>query len=330
MPRTEDIEEIVELSFEQEPLLERYSARHEFPISLVGAALILLLAFGMIYVVMTLIDQSVVDRKPVPISLVQTGDDDAGDGKAGGAGDPDPGAVASLEPPTAADIALLPEKIPLPDVKIEMQKVIQIDPNGTTYISDEKAAAFGTLSDEIRKKLLNQGGSGNTGPKGTNGNEPGDGKGGIGANSTNARSIRWVIRFRTETGRDYLNQLGAMNALVFVPLITDDKKGYLFRDLKGSKPGELVDANGLDNVAGLIKFCDIKRQSVQEVALGLNLGFVPNSFWAFFPRSLETDLARKEEAYIGRRAEDIAETVFQVVMREGKAELIVVSQKPKK
>jgi hypothetical protein len=323
-----ETEEIVELSFEPEPLFERYSTRHEFPISLVGAALILLFTFGLVYVVMRLIDKSNVDTTPVPISLVDPGDDDSGAGSPGGAGNPDDGAI-SLQPPTPQDFAPLLEKIELPEVKAELQKAIQIDPNGTTYIPDEKAAAFGALSEELRKKMLNNGGQGgNPGPMGTN-SEPGTGKGGIGANSTLARTIRWVLRLRTDGGKDYLNQLGAMGAIVVVPLPPDNKRGYRFTNPKNPGAGELIDEVEWSKYANMIQFCDFKRQSVQEVATALNIKEQPNCFWAYFPKSLEHELARKEEAYHGRRAEEIAETVFQVIVREGNAEVFVTSQKLK-
>ena len=316
--------------FEPEPLFTRYSPRHEFPISLVASALLLLLIVGAMYLAFYAINHSVADTKPVPIQMVQGGEDEAGDGKTGGEGVPEPGTI-SLQPPTQEDFAQLPEKTALPDVAAEIQKAIQInDPNGSVEISEEKKRALASLSKTLRDKLLNANGSGATGPKGNDGDQPGDGNGGKGANSSKERSLRWVLRFKTDTGRDYLNQLSAMGALVFVPIPPDNNRGYLFRDLKNPGAGELIDEVGLAKIAGLIRFCDFKRQSVREVSGALNIAQMPDSFWAFFPRSLETDLARKEEAYLGRRAEEIGETVFQVVVREGRAEVIVVGQKAKK
>jgi hypothetical protein len=322
MAKTQDEPVELELSFEPEPLLERYSTRHEFPISLFGAAFLMLAAFGVVYMAMSLLNHSATDKRPVPITMLEAGDDETGDGSVGGQGVKEPEEI-KLQQPTPEDIASLPQKSALPDVKDDIRKDIQLDPNGTTYIPDEKAAAYNSVGEEIRRKLLNA-------SKGNNGNDPGPGPGGTGAHSTKARSIRWVLRFKTDTGRDYVNQLSAMGAIVFIPLKADDKKGYLFRDLKGGKPGELVNAEGLTGVADLIQFCDFKRTSVREVASALNLNFDPDSFWAFFPRTLENDLARKEEAFLGRKAEDIAETTFQVVVREGRAEIVVVGQKGRK
>jgi hypothetical protein len=323
MPKTQEEPVELELSFEPEPLLERYSARHEFPISLFGAAFLMLAAFGVVYLAMSLLNHSATDKRPVPITMMEpSGEDNTGEGSPGGQGVKEPEEI-KLQQPTPEDYAQLPQKAPLPDVKADIAKDIPIDPNGTVYIPEEKAAAYGTLSDDIRRKLT-------SGNKGNNGNDPGPGPGGTGAHSTKARSIRWVLRFKTDTGRDYVNQLSAMGAIVFIPLKADDKKGYLFRDLKSGKPGELIDANGLSNVADLIQFCDFKRTSVREVASALNLNFDPDSFWAFFPRTLENDLARKEEAFLGRKAEEIAETTFQVVVREGRADIVVVGQKARK
>lgn len=54
------------------------------------------------------------------------------------------------------------------------------------------------------------------------------------------------------------------------------------------------------------------------------------SFWAFFPRELEDELARKEQHYRNRRPEDVEETVFRVVVRGGACEVVVWGQTPRR
>ena len=74
-----DTEKPIELeSFEPQPLLERYSPRHEFPISLVASALILLGFFGLMLLAFYAINHSVPDTKPVPLQMVEGGEDDVG------------------------------------------------------------------------------------------------------------------------------------------------------------------------------------------------------------------------------------------------------------
>src|SRR4051812_13238292 len=102
MATTED-EEIIDLSFEPEPLFERYSTRHEFPISLIASALILLACFGVLLLAFYAINHTATDTKPVPIMMVQPGDDETGEGSPGSEGNPDSGAI-SLLPPSRDDI----------------------------------------------------------------------------------------------------------------------------------------------------------------------------------------------------------------------------------
>src|SRR5207302_567571 len=88
----------------------------------------------------------------------------------------------------------------------------------------------------------------------------------------------------------------------------------------------------LKRLAGKIQFSDSRRDQVRDVAtaLGVNANPPPEVFWAFFPKSLEDELARKETNYRNRRAEDIEETIFRVTIRGGSYELVVDEQRAKK
>jgi hypothetical protein len=157
-----------------------------------------------------------------------------------------------------------------------------------------------------------------------------DGNGGTGASSARQRSLRWILRFRTLDGRDYLQQLGAIGATILVPLPPENKQAYIFRDLKNPKSGEYVTEAEWKKLDNQVRFCDFKRDSVSGVAIALGLDFTPNSFWAFFPKGLEEELSRKEIAHANRRPEDIEETVFTVVIRGGVYTISVAEQRIKR
>jgi hypothetical protein len=66
------------------------------------------------------------------------------------------------------------------------------------------------------------------------------------------------------------------------------------------------------------------------VANTLDLDFQPTTFWAFFPKELEEELARLERNYRNRRSEDIEETIFRVTVRGGRPEVVVAEQRLKR
>jgi len=306
---------------------EKYSSRLEFPNSLALATLIFA-AMGFV-LVLSVYDWKSGQKKAVPIHLADDGEDDFGEGKAG-SGTEVP--VLGQKDPSAADYQKVIDK-PLPEITDDLKNKIALeDPLTASTLPEEKAAAYQTVSEEIRNKLLNlgKGKDGSTG-KGNSG-QTGDGIGGTGADSTRARSLRWVLRFKTTSGRDYLNQLRALNAVVVVPLGSDKSSAYVFRphELENPKPGALVTEAEWKQLAQQIQFCDFKRDSAQAVGEALGLNFTPAAFWAFFPPELEKELAKKEVAYRNRRPEDVAETVFQVTVRGGQYELFVVDQKVKR
>ena len=308
---------------------EKYNSRLEFPNSLASATLLVTSMFFVL--IATGIVWGEKARPAVPIRLVDGGDDDEGVGSPG-SGQEVP--VLGQKEPTKADYQKVIDK-PLPEITDKLKQDIALDdPLAASTLPEEKAAAYQTVSEEIRNKLLNigakRGAGGSTGSGDTG--QPGSGPGGIGADSTRARSLRWVLRFKTTSGRDYLNQLKALNAVVVVPIGSDKSSAYVFKphELDNPKPGNLVTEAEWKALAQQIQFCDFKRDSATAVGEALGLNFTPAAFWAFFPQELEKELAKKEVAYRNRRPEDVAETVFQVTVREGKYELFVIEQKVKR
>ena len=130
-------------------------------------------------------------------------------------------------------------------------------------------------------------------------------------------------------GQDYLDQLAAMGAVILIPLPPENKECLYFPNLK--KPGErrLATEGDLKKLAGQVRFSDARPESVRAVCEALGVKEKARTFWAFFPKDLEDELARKEIGYRNRRPEDVAETVFRITLRDGKAEITVVDQSAK-
>jgi hypothetical protein len=313
----------------EEDFDEKYNKRLEFPISIVAAILIHVLVGTFIVRVLLGMLSIGEDKSGVPVKLVALdGLDDSGDGSSGSGGETDPFIKADGDPDKALDSLVDPAK--LPDVKENMQKTIKyLDPTGNLPISDANAAAYSSLNESVRKKLLGQRqGSGNEEGSGFDGSK-GKGPGGTGADSTLGRNMRWVLRFKVDSGRDYLSQLKVMKAELLVPKLNSEQC-VLVADLSNFSNQSIASDDDMKRLSRKIKFSDGRREAVRAVAQTLGLDFTPQSFWAFFPRDIEDELARKETGYRNRRAEDIEETIFTVRVSGGDYMFVVEEQKIKK
>ncbi len=312
---------------------QTYSPRFEMPISYVTSALAIALALMLVSMLMVCSGLPSSDYKPGPKLGAFSGDDASGEGEAGSGGDIDP-KVLGANAPTRDDAKdILPDLDALPSFKEDLANKFKLeDPNSAIPLTDSKTAPYAALSDQIRDKMLGLGqkqGDGKTGRGGTGDNPNGAGTG-TGSDSTRARTMRWVIAFRTANGRDYLDQLKALGAKVIVPT-ADGKGATLFRDLNGNPPqGKLMTEADWNELSGLVQFSDYTALSRQQVGESLGLGNLPKGFWAFFPKETEKELAKKEVGFQQRRSEDIEETKFECVNRGGKYELVVTRQTLKK
>jgi len=313
----------------EEEFWEKYNNRLEFPLSTVATVLVhVLIGAILVFVLMKMANDGNKDGPAVKLVNL-TGLDDIGDGSSGSGGIEDPFVKADGDPVTAA-IASLPDPTKLPQIKEDLKQTIKyLDNVGNLPISDANAAAYESLEKSVRDKLLGaRQGSGKEAGTGFD-NSKGKGPGGTGTDSTLGRNMRWTLRFKVNSGRDYLDQLKAMNAKLLVPRPGSEKCLFI-EDLNNPKASrEATDAD-LRAMADQIKFSDNRRDAVRGVAATLELDFTPTSFWAFFPKGLEADLARKEMSYRNRRAEDIEETIFRVVIRGGEFDLVVDEQKVKR
>ena len=306
----------------------KYSPRLEFPISLVLSLLLLLAAFATLVGFMLLGIGDGPQKKTPPISLVDGGLDDAGNGSPGAKG----GGTDAAEKLVPSAPQETPEPVPTdapPEPTVKEPTVTPDDPNGSkpTPVA-EASAAYASLEDAARKALI--------GPKGTpgqgdpKGDSRGKGPGGIGSDSTRARSLRWTIGFTTNSGRDYLDQLHALGAKVLVPDPSDPRKMTLFTDLKNPKPGTVASDADLVAFGGQMQFCDTKPDSVREVGKALGLPTAPTAFWAIFPKGIETELTALEVKYRGLRSSEIEQTRFSVSVVGGRYQLRVTDQTVKR
>mgnify|MGYP000067778280 FL=1 len=310
----------------EEEFWEKYNKRLEFPLATVTAVLLHIgIAALLIFILVRLMNRE--DTSPVPVQLVQVLglDDGGGLGSSGSGGVEDPFVQADAEPDRAI-INSLPNPNQLPEIRDEIRQTIRyFDEQGRLPISDSNAAAYASLEESIRKKLLGARQGAGDGPGSGFDGSAGKGPGGSGADSTLGRNLRWVLRFRVSSGRDYLDQLRAMQAKLLVPIPNTDK-ALFFPDLNDLSRHRIATDDDLRQLANQIKFCDTRRDAVWQVAGTLQLDFKPATFWAFFPKSLEEELARLERNYRNRRPEDIEETIFRVTFRGGMPEVVVEDQ----
>jgi hypothetical protein len=143
-------------------------------------------------------------------------------------------------------------------------------------------------------------------------------------------SLRWVLRFKVENGKDYVDQLRTLGATLAVPNPEDPTSIVLIPDLAMPKEHRVATEENLKSLTEKIRLSDRRKEAVEGVAAQLGLDFTPKQFWAFLPRSIEEELLRKELAYRNRRFEAIEETIFRITIRAGKAEIIVDDQVLKK
>jgi hypothetical protein len=211
-------------------------------------------------------------------------------------------------------------------------------------IAKTDASAIARLNEAVRRQRADgldpgrgRGGPGSRGGKGV-GDGPGDGPGpGPGKapllNRREKRMLRWSLLFNTRTGEDYVRQLRGLGAILAVPvkespLPNGPPPEYkLVRDLS-RRPAQLLD----EDLAQInrIYWTDKDPRSVQEVMSALGIRLRPRHFVAFMPTELETKLFELERDYRGLAEDQIYETKFRIVEKDGRFEPQVVEQTPKR
>ena len=313
-----------------EEFWEKYSPHYEFPLSSVGSIALhvagLMIFLGALYM---LSKMTLPDTGPVPMrEIMITGDGESPTGSEGSGGPAQAENTTPLEKP-ADPMRNIPEKT-LDEVRVDIKDYVPNIPQDADAPKIEDLPSFkkfAQLNDDLRKKLLPGNGAnkgaGNEAGKGST-EQPGSGVGGKGdATDSKNRAVRWELLFKTENGRDYVNQLSAMKATLVIPQPPDFKKSLAYSNLTKANPaGEPIDVN---NVPGLY-FIDDSADSASKVARTLGLNFDPPLFVAFFPKEVEEELAAKERKFRGRREDQIFSTKFKILIRDGKYSVEVTEQ----
>lgn len=312
-----------------ESFWRKHSPQLELPTSFLIATFLLTAMFGVLVLFMLYALGPGPEKKMPTMGLVDGGDDIDGDGNpgapGGGLNDPETQAKTTTAESTP-DIPTVPNQ-ELPAVK-DLNRAFETDDptQPATPIAPSKVDAYGALADAIREQMT-AGVAGANNKGGPDGRETGTGVGGVGADNTLRRSLRWTMMFKTTSGRDYLDQLHALGAVVLVAKPPDRKEMFIFRDLKNPTPGTVATPADFAQFAAQVQFNDAKAESVRAVGPELRLDFVPDSFWAIFPKGIENELATLETSYANRRAEDIEQTRFQVSIVGGRHKLVVADQR---
>ena len=309
-----------------ESFWRKHNAGLEMPTSLVLSLLILSAAFAT-YAFLMLYAIGGPPEKPMPpITMIDGGLSDAGLGTVdAGEGGKDPVKADATTPRESVATPDTPAA-DLPDVTIKPDSppLNEIGPSATR----PQDSSFGTLDEQLNRKLT-VGLSGDRNGPGVSGNGPNGGESGVGNDATKARSLRWVMKFETSGGRDYLEQLSALGAIILVPVPTREGQFYVFKDLQNPKPGTLATDDEIRQYFNQVTFGDSDRETLAKLAPALGLDFTPLRFSAVFPKGVEGQLADKERAYRGLRPEAIATTKFSVIRRGGSYQFQVVEQTPR-
>jgi hypothetical protein len=316
----------------EETFWQRYSPHYEFPLSNIASIAVHVLALlGVIYLTTKLIKKP--DVPTVPVKGIKIGSGDRGGivGGPGGGSDSSKREAQDDEPqdkPRDIPEVELNQRVDkiqalIPDVKFDpaaLQKIAQ-SPNfqGLERLNEDSRR-------RLAEKLAGKSGTGGSGDATGDGSNKGPGKGPGDATTSGSRSMRWTIIFKTNSGKDYLKQLGAFKAKLLIPEPPKFKTNRFFDDI--SQPNEGKPLKGQD-LPGM-EFTDGDAASASKVARALGLDYDPPYFTAFFPKEVEDELAAKERSYRNRREDQIFSTTFRVIERNGDFVITVTDQQVSK
>jgi hypothetical protein len=306
---------------------KRYSPHGEFAWSwMISLGLHLFLAVLIIVVATPFFRPDPMPPAVDSVALIEGDDGLAGEG---GPGDGLPGDVAGTQPkaaqeqppePTPVEVA----KVEKPDPKPLPPEIALPDANalpGEERIEEARArinAARSALADRFTGPAkpggTGKGGTGGTG-SGTGGDGSGTGRGG--------RVARWVLKFRTRSSEDYLEQLEGLGATLALPLAGERGDRWRFFDHPASAKDRWADRD----LSGenRIHWVDENAQNARLVAQILAVPSAP-FLVAFLPVELESRMLELELSYQNRREDEIRSTTFEVARRGGKDDIMVLKQ----
>lgn len=252
------------------------------------------------------------DRQPPEVGTIQVADSsDAAAGDEAESGD------ESLE---FSDRQTTPEEM-LSDTA-EMQEAVEVEQpddsdlnlTSTEQAFEETESEFGATRAKARAAVQRARDKLNENLGGTPG---GNGSGGSGRAG---RASRWILRFNTNSGNEYLRQFGGLGADVALPV----GSGYqYFTDLAGSR------RRTNKSLASESRIYWIDDDTHHDAARVLGMPGAAHML-AFLPTPLEEKMAQLELAearqYGVTREEDIQSTIFECVVRGNSFDVQVVAQ----
>jgi hypothetical protein len=296
----------------EERFWQRYSPHGEAPLSGAGSLTLHALIFGSLLLWFLYILPTFAGAKNnIQIQVVRLGKPGGGEGKPAGAVE-GPGVGAGREaaevkgpaehvPQTVPPLPPTPEPPPRPDIDLN-------GPVRPLHLDSLKRLAKEAAKSRVPGPAK--------GPGGPGGGGPGPGPPGGDLSPRVKKMHRWVLRFDTSSGADYVAQLRGLGAILAVPTqeVSGDPRYRLIRDLR---PGAKLLDEDLSKI-NLMWWRDEKPESVREVMNYLGLRMNPSHFVAFTPLELEQQLSEMEARYLERHhpratEDDIAHTYFRVV-----------------
>jgi hypothetical protein len=286
----------------EEKFWKRYSPHHEAPISGVTSMLlhllVILLLLGIVWLQSVLkLDE---ENRPPPVDVVSLtpGGDNQPVGPGDGPGGEKDGVKKEDELPRRDKKDLPPDhekltgpqKSPPPD---DFGKVPSRIKDSTTLGELDRIGREAT--ERLREIQRGLGGKDGRGPD--KGSDRGTKRPPSTPDPKMVRNDRWSINFTTVSGKDYLNQLAGLGAILGVPVKGQDRQYLLIRDLHKPGNARVEDVSRLHRIF----WFDDKPESVRSLFSVLPQPR-PDYFVAFFPDSLEQRMLQLELDYLERRS----------------------------
>ncbi len=314
----------------EEKFWQRYSPHQEMPLSAITSFGLHFLTIGALIVLAWLgwlgFRNSGGSIPVEPVRFAGGGGNPRGEGSGPGIGtgpeaieakaaDPKENQQPQPDPDPARPRLDAPALAKLPDALQKDNDFVRFVQNGNPNV----AKVFGSIDETVRDKLRDglqpgkgQGGTGEGGGKGTGkgtGEGAGAGEGRKGnLSQREKRMLRWTMIFNTRSGRDYLDQLRGLGAILAVPTTPDNKSYKVIRNLAAPR---LLDED-ISKIERIF-WIDDRPESVMSVMGALRLNIMPSHFVAFMPPELEKLLFEIEKKASGGVPEDrIQETKFGV------------------
>jgi hypothetical protein len=340
----------------KETFWQRYSPRHEMPVSGAMSIFIHGMVIGFVVLLAWWMSLPRFREKLAPPAMEVVQVEGEGFGLPGGGGPA--GLPGSKGPEETAFVAKLPatpetpSKFVAPDTKLEeikpgevdLSQLPVLDPEQRPSLSEDLKQIQRLAAEQVKKdieaakgpvKVAAQPGGGNgVGEKGGKSKGPGQGdlvgpgtdKGGVGRKATRAEILAWRWRFDlTGSGAEHADKLAAIGVTLAIP---DGRGGFrVIRDLQ-RRPAVPVQEN-LAPYKDAVKWYNTKPDSINALAKALRLPYVPQYLVLLLPKDREEKMAEEERKFAedrGRSVKTVTATWFDFQLRNGAYEPVVIRQ----